>query len=274
MVSDTRSIRSVCSLAHLVCCALVLGLAPAGSASRTFAQSSAQDHQYTTEDIETGSRVYASECALCHGPNGDRVDGVDLRRGQFRGPLSDDDIRGVIVTGLPDAGMPGLELRPAELDGLIAFIRAGFDPAGVAVKVGDAERGRALFETTGACASCHRVDGVGARVAPDLSEIGAIRTPAMLQRSLLDPTSGMRPINRPVRLVMRDGRTIRGRRLNEDTHSVQLIDEQERLLSVDKDDLAEYELGQTSPMPSVVGTLSTAQVADVVAYLLSLRGPR
>ena len=52
----------------------------------------------------------------------------------------------------------------------------------------------------------------------------------------------MLPINRPVRAVTRDGRTIRGRRLNEDTYTVQLIDEQERLVSLAKADLREYEL--------------------------------
>ena len=62
-------------------------------------------------------------------------------------------------------------------------------------------------------------------MAPDLSDIGAIRTLAALQRTLLDPTESLLPINRPVRIVTKDGRTIRGRRLNEDTYTVQLIDD-------------------------------------------------
>ena len=82
----------------------------------------------------------------------------------------------------------------------------------------------------------------------------------------------MWPINRPVRVVTRDGRTIRGRRLNEDTYTVQIIDEQERLVSLVKADLREYELGKTSPMPSVAKTFSGDEIADLVAYLLSLRG--
>ena len=135
-------------------------------------------------------------------------------------------------------------------------------------------RGQAIYNGKGGCAACHRVDGVGPRVAPDLSEIGAVRTPAALQRSLVDPTSAMLPINRPVRAVTRDGRTIRGRRLNEDTFTVQLIDEQERLVSLMKADLREYELAKVSPMPSVAGKLTADEQADLVAYLLSLKGPR
>jgi putative heme-binding domain-containing protein len=265
--------RVVPGLIHLLVFALVL-LASGGE--RPSAQATAQDHpgQYSAMDIETGSRLYAGQCVLCHGPNGEVVAGVDLRRGQFRRAVSDEDLARVIARGLPEAGMPGFKLQPSELDGLVAFIRAGFDVSGTAVKVGHVDRGQEIFEGKGGCAACHRVNGKGPRVAPDLSDIGAIRTPSALQRSLLDPTSAMLPINRPVRAVTRDGRTIRGRRLNEDTYSVQLIDEQERLVSLVKAELREYELAKTSPMRSMAGILSADEQADLVAYLLSLKGLR
>ena len=243
-----------------------------GTAGVGLAQSPSQDHQYSTADIEAGSRLYAGQCSLCHGPNGDSVNGVDLRRGQFRRSVSDEDLAKVIVGGLPDAGMPGFRLQPSEVNTLVAFIRAGFDVSGVAVKVGNPGRGQTLFSAKAGCATCHRVNGNGPRLAPDLSDIGAIRSPAALQRSLLDPTSAMMPINRPVRIVTRDGRTIRGRRLNEDSYTVQIIDEQERLISFVKADLREYELGKTSPMPSAAKTLSGEELADVIAFLLTLKG--
>lgn len=231
-----------------------------------------QDHQYSTADIEVGSRIYANQCALCHGPNGDLIAGVNLRGGQFRSVVSDQDIRAVISSGVPAAGMPPFSFRPAELDGLVAFIRAGFDAGGTAVRVGDPALGMSLFEGKGGCLACHRVNGVGSRAAPDLSEIGAIRQAAALQRTLLDPTSAMLPINRPVRVVTSDGRTIHGRRLNEDTYTVQMADEEGRLVSFEKADLREYEIGTTSRMPSVAATMTADELAHLVAYLLSLRG--
>ena len=231
-----------------------------------------QDHQYSTADIETGSRLYGSQCALCHGQNGDGVSGVNLRRQQFRRVSSDQDIRTVVTTGVAASGMPSFKLAASELDGLVAFIRAGFDVSGTAVKIGTASRGQAVFEGKGGCTFCHRVNGKGPRVAPDLSDIGAVRQPAALQRSLLDPTGAMIPINRPVRIVTRDGRTIRGRRFNEDTAMVLLIDEQERLVALPKTAIREYVLGTTSEMPSVAGKLTDEELADVLAYLLSLKG--
>jgi putative heme-binding domain-containing protein len=166
--------------------------------------------------------------------------------------------------------MPAFDLNSDELNGVIAYIRAGFDPSGVAVKVGDVARGQDLFEGQGDCSSCHRVNGRGPRTAPDLSDIGAVRTPAALQRAILDPITALLPINRPVRAVTRGGETIQGRRLNEDTYTVQLIDSEGRLRSLVKADLAEYEVSNTPTMEPT--TLSSDQVADLIGYLLSLRG--
>jgi cytochrome c oxidase cbb3-type subunit III len=253
-------------LGPVLCAFLLVAAAPERGSAQT------QDHQYSSADIEVGSRLYANQCALCHGPAGDLVSGVNLQRQQFRRAHSDDEIRAVIAAGVPGSGMPGFRLQPHELDGLVAFIRAGFEVGGTAVRIGDAGLGRGVFAGKGGCLACHRVNGEGALTAPDLSDIGAIRQAAALQRSLLDPTSTMIPINRPLRVVTQDGRVIRGRRLNEDTYTVQLIDEQERLVSLDKSQLREYELGTTSPMPSFASTLTADELAHVLAYLLSLRG--
>src|SRR5689334_9386649 len=86
-----------------------------------------EDHLYSTAAIQAGSRLYAAQCALCHGQNGDGVAGVNLPRQQFRRASSDDDIRNTITTGVAAAGMPPFRLQAAELDSLVAFIRSGFD---------------------------------------------------------------------------------------------------------------------------------------------------
>jgi hypothetical protein len=99
-----------------------------------------------------------------------------------------------------------------------------------------------------------------------------IRSANSLQKSLLDPTANMLPINRPVRAVTRDGTVIDGRRLNEDTYSVQLIDAGEHLVSLTKADLKEYVVSKTSTMSSYRDKFNAQELADVVAYLLTLNG--
>ena len=59
--------------------------------------------------------------------------------------------------------------------------------------------------------------------------------------------------------------------LNEDSYSIQVMDEEERLLSYSKQLLKEIRRGQVSAMPTYQGDLSEAEVDDLVAYLASLK---
>ena len=137
----------------------------------------------------------------------------------------------------------------------------------------DAERGRAIFEGKGACQTCHRVQRTGSRAAPDLTTVGALLTADALRKALVDPNGALRPAVRSVRAVMRDGTVIVGRRLNEDTYTVQLIDDKEQLRALPKSDLREFAVLATARMPSYQDKLTPTEIADVVGYLLSLKTP-
>ena len=235
----------------------------------------AQEHagQFSQIDVETGFGLYNVNCITCHGPNGDQIGGVNLASGRFRHASSDADLTSLIQTGIPGTGMPAGRYTTAELAGLVAYLRAMHDFAAEPVR-GDAARGRTVFEGKGNCAGCHRVDGRGSRAAPDLTDIGAVRTADALRRSLLNPGESMAPINRSVRAVTRDGTVITGRRLNEDTYSVQLITTDENLVSLVKADLREFTILTASAMPAYGKTLSAGELDDVIAYLRSLKGFR
>ena len=259
--------RRACATVVLAMALWTIGLA----AAYAQAQVPLHESQYSDADIAYGATVYASKCVTCHGAQGDAIGGVNLRSGTFRNAVIDRDLERFIRAGSP-AGMPPFALDNADMAGIIAYLRNmnAFDAA--AVKTGDAARGRALFNGKGACTGCHRIGADGSRVAPNLSDIGTARSAGSLQRSLVDPTSQMMPINRPVRVVTKDGTIINGRRLNEDTYGLQIIDDRERLHSLVKADLREYTISRTSPMPSYKSTLSGEEIADVLAYLLSLKG--
>jgi putative heme-binding domain-containing protein len=236
------------------------------------AQAPLHDNQYPDADIAYGATVYAARCVTCHGTQGDAIGGVNLRSGTFRNAVIDRDLERFIRTGSP-AGMPAFaSLDAGDMAGIIAYLRNmnTFDAA--VVKTGDVGRGRALFTGKGACTGCHRVGVTGSIAGPNLSDIGAARSAGSLQRSLIEPTSQMMPINRPVRVVTRDGTVVNGRRLNEDTYSLQITDDTGRLRSFVKADLRDYTISTTSPMPSFKNTLSGDELADVLAYLLSLKG--
>ena len=78
-------------------------------------------------------------------------------------------------------------------------------------------------------------------------------------------------MHRSVRAVTLDGKVVTGRRLNEDTYSVQLVDSEEHLVSLMKADLREYKVIPASPMPSYRDKLTADELTDLLSYLLSLK---
>ena len=236
------------------------------------AQAPAHAGQYEQADIEYGAQLYLGHCVVCHGERGDAMPGANLGSGRFRHAETDRDLTTVIRNGVPGTAMAPSAYTESELGALVAFLRNMSSVSLSAVKLGDPARGRALFVGKGNCNSCHRVGADGPRAAPDLTSIGATRTAATLERSLLDPNVALLPTNRPVRAVLRDGTVVLGRRLNEDTFTVQVVDSNERLVSLDRAEIREYSVGSEATMPSYVGVLSVDERADLVAYLLSLKG--
>jgi putative heme-binding domain-containing protein len=250
-------LRASVPIALLICAAAPLG---------------AQQHSYSQEDIENGARLYRAHCSGCHG-EGDAVDGIDLRRGEFRRVASDDDLTQIISKGVPGTAMPPTNLSNVQVFGLVAYIRSLREMQSRAATGGDPQRGQALFEGRGGCLSCHRVAGKGSRIGPDLTDVGLIRPASHLERSLVAPNETILPQHSSIRAVTREGAAITGRRLNEDTHTLLLLDSQERLISLSKAQLREYSTITTSPMPSFEGKLSKQELADIVSYLISLKGP-
>jgi putative heme-binding domain-containing protein len=230
-------------------------------------------HGYSPADIDAGGRLYRSNCVNCHGQEGTAISGVDLGHGKFRRASSDDDLTRIIINGIPGTPMPPSSFTPAQAETIVAYLRSrAGSTAAAASAAGDAAHGRAIFEGKGGCRTCHRVNGSGSRVGPDLSEIGGLRDPANLEQSIRDPNAEIRPENRYVRAVTREGTTVTGRVLTEDTFGVQIIDSQEKLVSLSKSNLREYTFLKDSPMPSFRGKLTDPEIADVVSYLETLKG--
>src|SRR5262249_51475146 len=77
---------------------------------------------------------------------------------------------------------------------------------------GDAEKGRAVFFRAGtnSCGGCHRVQGRGQWVGPDLSTIGVKYGRDELIRSILSPSAAIGSNFRSVVAALADGRVITG----------------------------------------------------------------
>jgi putative heme-binding domain-containing protein len=227
---------------------------------------------YSPADIQTGKQLYGVNCSNCHGPNGDFVSGVDLGHGTFRRASTDNELVAIMVQGIQGTPMPPANLSDQQAHQIVSYLRS-MAAASNSSSVGNADlaHGKSLFETKG-CLNCHRLKDRGSRVGPDLTNVGARRKPADIERSIVDPNAEILPENRYVQATTRDGATITGRILNEDSFSLQLIDSKERLLSLQKADLSKFEILKKSPMPSYRDKLSSDELSDLTGYLVSLKG--
>lgn len=217
-----------------------------------------------------GEQLYVENCVECHGPEGDVVPGVDLGHGRFRRATTDPELVGIVLRGIPNTAMPPNNFSEAQASAIVQYLRSKARRA--AASAGNPAGGQAIFAGKGNCTSCHRVNGSGSRLGPDLSEIGRLRHSTDIESAIVDPDSLILPSNRFVRLVTRDGATITGRMLNQDAFTVQLLDSKEQLRTLQRADLKEFGFIDKSPMPSYRGKLSPQEMTDLVSYLVSLQG--
>jgi putative heme-binding domain-containing protein len=226
----------------------------------------------TAQDIDDGGRVFRNTCANCHGPDGDEVAGIDLGRNIFRRAKTDQDLVQIIRSGVPGTAMPASDMPVAQAEQIVAYLRSVAATKRSASALGNFDRGRALFEGKAACTTCHRVNGSGARLGPDLSNVGQLRRAVELETSVVDPGKEVQYTNRTYRVVTKDGSTITGRLLNLDSFSIQMLDSKEQLRSFDKAGLRDFGFVDVSPMPSYKAKLTEQELADIVSYLVSLKG--
>jgi cytochrome c oxidase cbb3-type subunit 3 len=247
-------------------------LAPFCALSPAFPQQHAG--QYEIADIEHGARLFAERCVACHGPEGDLLPQANLRSGTFVRDAMDFTLINILRDGIDGTAMAPTGYGEAEITALVAYLKnmTTWDVTASGLTLGDPARGEALFNGRGRCLDCHSTGPDGPKFAPSLSDVGSRRTAATIRRTLIDPGAAMLPINRPVRAVTPDGRVINGRRLNEDTFSVQLVTEDGELVSLDKSSLAEYTVGDATAMRNYGDIFSDDEIADLLAYLLTLRG--
>lgn len=230
------------------------------------------DHGLTPADIERGGQIFLSNCASCHGPDGDGISGVNLASNKFRRASTERELIGIIQNGIPGTPMP-----PGNYPDQVAAWIAGYlhsmarsAPPVLGGAKGDAARGKAIAEGKGQCLDCHRIDGKGSFLGPDLSEIGASRRVAELEHSLLEPAKEIRADNRTVWVTRTNGTVIAGARLlNQDTDTVQVIDKTGKLISLRRSDIREFEIQKTSPMPVFKDRLTPQELADTVSYLVA-----
>jgi putative heme-binding domain-containing protein len=221
--------------------------------------------------IKYGMGLFRSRCADCHGMDARGVRGPDITQVWASG-RTDDGLFTTIRNGVPNTEMPANpRLSEREAWQLLAYLRTLAAPAPTDPPRGNAANGEKIFRTQ--CTACHRVNGVGGRLGPDLSRVGVARARDAMIVRIRRGREDFSPGYAPVTVTPAEGQPIRGVKKNEDLFSVQIMDTGERIQGYEKDKVKAVENGTRSVMPPFgPDRLSDNDLDDLVRYLQTLRG--
>jgi putative membrane-bound dehydrogenase-like protein len=162
-------------------------------------------------------------------------------------------------------GRPFVKDRPSVAD-TAAWLNRLEGPA-------DVDVGRRIFfhPRLGYCSRCHRIDGRGADIGPDLSDIGRTERRHILE-SILQPDLIVAPNYQMWALEMKNGKVLTGMLMKTVLDEYTYVDTQGVLFKVNTRDIAESRPLPKSIMPGGLADLLTDQeLRDLLAYLCSRR---
>lgn len=160
-----------------------------------------------------------------------------------------------------DIDIPKLEV--ANRDGVLARMASA-----------DVDRGRRMFFDVAngiGCAACHRVAGQGNDFAPDLSSIGLRAKPDTIIESILTPSAAITEGYSQQLFLTDDGQTISGVVLRETAAEVTVFKSDLKQQTIAARSIVERQKLKISAMPDGYSLFGNEQIADLTAYLLSLK---
>jgi putative heme-binding domain-containing protein len=233
------------------------------------AQTGANPFEADAAAARAGSVMYATRCADCHGADAKGARGPDLTLLWANG-VADARIFATVRSGIEGSIMVPSFAPDEEIWAVLAYLKSISTVPGFDIEGGDAQRGREVFASE--CADCHRVDGAGGSLGPDLTRIAEVRSLDGLVEAIRQPSAAVALGYRAVRLDTGSGRPVRGAVKSEDAFSIQIVDTEQRLQGYIKADLKTVVREEESLMPQFDRRrLSARELDDVLTYLGSLR---
>ena len=160
-----------------------------------------------------------------------------------------------------------LSARPADR----AAVLTDYADCAERVAAGDGDLAAGRIEFVRVCATCHRVDGVGEVVGPDIADTYN-RPPAALLTDILDPNRAVDGNGQAYTVVLADGRVLSGLLSAETASSLSLTTGGGKIVTVPRGDVLELATDGSSLMPvGLEKQLSEAQMTDLIAFLKGWR---
>lgn len=249
------------------------------------AAGAANPFQGKPEAIAAGVKLYNDNCLTCHGANGGagEIGPALVNSTGPDTPRAPSHLFDAIKNGVAGTAMPAWSGKISDDDTwrIVAFISSLRGTAIDTPSEGDAARGEQVFWGNGQCGACHMVKGRGGLTGPELSNIAGFRKTQSIVDALTKPHHRVYPPGgahlletptrgdwRPVTVVTREGKTIAGVLINQDTHGLQIMGDDEKLHLFVRRELRSVKVEERSRMPTDYDKrLSREEFRNLVAFL-------
>lgn len=135
---------------------------------------------------------------------------------------------------------------------------------------GDANRGKAIYIDVNKanCASCHRMEGFGGAVGPDLTRVWQTLSFEKRLESILEPSKEIKEGYIAHKIATKDGKVVVGLLVAEDADAVTLKNAEGKEVRIAKPDIEERGPDAASLMPAGVAVnLTFDELADLLRFL-------
>ncbi|NNE01324.1 MAG: c-type cytochrome, partial [Pirellulaceae bacterium] len=134
---------------------------------------------------------------------------------------------------------------------------------------GDVDRGRDVFKKS--CAACHKVEGVGYELGPNLATIKT-RGVATILVNVLDPSREVNPEFLNYAVLTHDGKLVTGMIVAESANSITLRRGAEEVDTILRSEIEALRSTGVSIMPEgLEKTIDPQGMADLIAYLMRVK---
>ncbi|QDT08303.1 PVC-type heme-binding CxxCH protein [Planctomycetes bacterium K23_9] len=139
---------------------------------------------------------------------------------------------------------------------------------------GDAHRGESVYSRESlACINCHAIGGVGGKVGPDMTSLGASAPLDYLIESVYEPNAKIKENYHSVVVATEDGQTISGIEVESTDDELVIRDANNKLVRVPQDDIVAEKAGKSLMPNGVVDRLTMAEQVDLLKFLSQLGKP-
>ena len=218
---------------------------------------------------ERGAKIFAQNCAFCHGQKATGAEGPNLIRstvvlhdekGELIGP--------VVLHGRPDKGMPAFSsMTQAQLYDIAEFLHARVQDAANRssyklqnIVTGDAKAGELFFQAH--CTKCHSATG-------DLGHVGGKYEPSELQALFLYPDKVAPPVSLTVTLP--NGQIISGTLKRQDDFNISMVDTSGVFHSWPNDSVRFEIKDPLAGHRDLLAIYTDADMHNLLAYLVTLK---